>query len=246
MGIAEDIRPKKHKEDLPKESEPDKIERDDFDEIVEPDNIKNTEHSTAATNDPNSTSESDFFVDPKKKKHSKLATKHKKPNYLLIILILLVLAFLGIVAYQNLDYIKTNILKLSKSTVSDIKIKEVGLSGYSTSSDRSTAVSQPAAETPAPTVATPDKSSFTIRVSNGNGLAGSALKAATILKNAGFNVVSQGNASSYAYSTTIIYYKSGQEQSAELVKAALSTYSASTRLSETLTSYDILVVVGGK
>jgi hypothetical protein len=115
----------------------------------------------------------------------------------------------------------------------------------SQSTESTTTDSQTTTETPA-VLAPVDKSSFTIRVSNGNGISGSAYQVTKILKAAGFNVVSTGNASSYNSKTTIVYYKPTKNREAAEVMSALSGRTVSVEESATLSSYDVLVVVGAK
>lgn len=261
MGIADDIRPHKDHKSVADKPDFTQIGKDDLDDIVEPEDIKNAKaDDQQAHNDDNIIAEKNAaFFKPEKTKPKKITPANKpkekkKPNYLLILLILMVLALLGIAAFQNLDYIKTNILKINSKSASSTTVKEIDLSKSSSDTSKATTSggttqtttpdtsTQPVVQPVTPPVI--DKASFTIRVSNGNGIANSAAKVAGTLKTAGFNVVSQGNASSYTYRTTIVYYKAGMEQQAEMVKSALSARSVTTQLSATLTSYDVMVIVG--
>jgi hypothetical protein len=102
--------------------------------------------------------------------------------------------------------------------------------------------------TPTPTPkAVVDISKFNIAVFNGSGTSGEANKAKALLTDAGFNVVSTGNAATYDYTKTIIKAKSTVDASViQKIKDALSKnyiLGDSQTLSATSTT-DIQVVVG--
>jgi hypothetical protein len=163
-----------------------------------------------------------------------------------------------IAAVRNAELIRQKVFNNSKTTSSEEKSDEINsqdLASNSTvenlnqtgsqSTENTTADSQSATETPV-VVAPIDKSSFTIRVSNGNGISGSAYQVTKTLKTAGFNVVSTGNASTFNNKTTVVYYKPTKDREAAEVMNALSSRSVSVEESTTLSAYDILVVVGAK
>ena len=105
-----------------------------------------------------------------------------------------------------------------------------------------------ASATPTPTASPKiDVSKFKIAIFNGSGTAGEAGKAKTLLEDAGFTVVSTGNAATYDYTDTIIKAKSTIDKTviAKITEALSDTYSVGD--SETLSSSattDIQVVVG--
>ena len=103
-------------------------------------------------------------------------------------------------------------------------------------------------ETPEPSASpAADLSKIEIAVFNGSGTAGEAGKVKTLLEDAGFTVVSTGNAATYDYTDTIIKAKSTVDDSViKKIKDALSdTYSVGDNetLSTSATT-DIQVVVG--
>ncbi len=97
-----------------------------------------------------------------------------------------------------------------------------------------------------PIATTIDKKAIKMNVLNGNGISNSAVLVKNILVKAGFTVSSVTNAKKFTYPTTIVYYKTGKEAEAELVKDALSTRSVTTELYDGIGSLDVQVVVGKK
>lgn len=102
-------------------------------------------------------------------------------------------------------------------------------------------VAPPPVEAPPP-AAVPLK----VRVLNGNGRTGSAQQAAAVLQKAGIEVVSSGNAKTYSYARTIVYYPAGKKEAAEQVAAALTGYSTSVQEHAVANGYDSLVVIGAQ
>lgn len=90
-----------------------------------------------------------------------------------------------------------------------------------------------------------DLSSISIKVLNGNGVSGSAIEAKELLQQNGFTVSEVGNARLFSYQNTTIYYKSGKEAEATLVKDGLGKSGATLTLSDSIVgTFDIVVVVG--
>lgn len=195
------------------------------------------------------TTHNDFFPPETHSRKERPVGPHKKSPILIYILVILVLGLIGVAVYQNFDRI-TGLFNKSADKVDDTNtaaaVTQPTTNTTSTTTTDQSTVTQPTETTAQAATPVIDKKSFSIRVSNGNGLKGSADKVADILNTAGFNVVSTGNASSYTYKTTIIYYQPGKSAEAELVKEALSARSVSTSESATLKSYNILVIVGAK
>lgn len=248
MGIADDIQPKLKHNTLPEPESTEKERLDDFEDVVE---LKHTEEDEkpTRTQSKESPEKDTFFAPGKTPKRSSL-----KRKIITIALALFVIGMIALAISQNIDLIKRrfsdNSVSGEKTTANTSEISQV-----STKSDKveetsdQPAVTQTPAEQPvkaAPVPAPPDKASFTVRVSNGNGIIGSAQKVASALKTAGFSVPSVGNAGSFNYKTTIIYYQTGKEVEANLVKDALSERFVSIQESKTLKTYTILVVVGAK
>lgn len=93
-----------------------------------------------------------------------------------------------------------------------------------------------------------DKSKITIQVLNGNGIRGDAAKVKQILQKDGWIVASSGNAASFKYQNTLVYYKQDQEDIGNAVAETLKNAARQTgmQVSTTLKKYDILVIVGKK
>jgi hypothetical protein len=91
------------------------------------------------------------------------------------------------------------------------------------------------------------KSSIKVSILNGSGESGVAAKASSILKAAGYSVVSTGNADNYDYKDVTIQTKASEKQILSELKSDLSSdYTigdATSDLSEGQT-YDVLVIIG--
>ncbi len=106
-----------------------------------------------------------------------------------------------------------------------------------------------ATEATAPAATTPviDKSTIKIKILNGNGVSGSAASVRNQLTGSGFSVAAITNAKTFSYQTTIIYYHTGKEAEATLVKDAVTGKETALELSDTVTTqHDVVVVVGKK
>lgn len=92
-----------------------------------------------------------------------------------------------------------------------------------------------------------DKSTLRVSVQNGSGESGVAGKGSTILKTAGYNVVSTGNADNYDYKNVTIKVKSTKKGFLPLLEKDLSKDYTIGDTSEDLVtdaSYDALVIIG--
>lgn len=90
-----------------------------------------------------------------------------------------------------------------------------------------------------------DKAAISIQILNGNGQAGSALKMKDELEDKGFKVESTEEADNYNYTQTVIFYKLGKRDEAELVLNAI-TKNESVVLKQVISGQDqdIIIVVG--
>jgi len=182
------------------------------------------------------------------KSNSKISRAHERPRsryhwiYTLII-ILAVFALIGVVIWQNLDLVKSYISgsykqKNSQNLNDIISTTNDSLKKYDNSQNTTStqAATSPQAAAPAPV----DKSTIVISVLNGSGIKNSASSVA------GFNVKSTGNARSFNYAKTFIYYKDGKQEAANLVKDALTGRQTEASLNNSLVGnvYDVVVVVG--
>lgn len=112
-----------------------------------------------------------------------------------------------------------------------------------------TAAAPTVTETPptaAPVAAPAPTAPLSVKVLNGNGRAGDAGKVKEILEKAGITVAATGNAKSFGYATTVVYYVSGKKDAADKVVAALSGYEAAATENAVAEGYDALVVIGAK
>lgn len=102
-------------------------------------------------------------------------------------------------------------------------------------------------KTPTSSPSSDEKSSIKVSILNGSGESGVAVKASGILKAAGYNVVSTGNADTFDYTGVTIQVKASEKQILTDLKSDLSSdYTigdATADLSEGQT-YDALVIIG--
>lgn len=93
-----------------------------------------------------------------------------------------------------------------------------------------------------------EKEKVSIQVLNGSGIRGQAEEVKSLLEKDGWKVATFGNAGSFKYQNTIVYYKEGQEEAGKKVEEYLKSNNFQTSLekSDTLTKYDVLVVTGKK
>lgn len=186
----------------------------------------------------------------------------KKFDHLLNLFLWIVCGLLlATLIYINFDEIKSTFTKEDTKTseTPKVTISKPTLEVYSgtvttgataTTGTTGVAIATGAAVTTGITVppiaTTIDKKSIKMNVLNGNGITNSAVVVKNILVKAGFTVSSVANAKRFTYPTTIVYYKTGKEAEAELVKEALSTRSVTTELYDGIGSLDLQVVVGKK
>lgn len=259
MGIGNDIKPKKvyrykatqHHETYSHRNTPSK-EQHEF----------KPKSSSMEERDPDKVEEieDDFFHDynksvPKKEKEERPADGFLFQNLSAKnITWLLVLALIVIVVYQNFDSIKGLVIK-DNGAVSNTNNDEyyegvtntnsIVANANTNANSNVNANTNANANTNTATAETAAKAAIKLRALNGNGVAGSADAVAATLKTAGFAPAKSGNANKFTYASSIIYYKTGEEDSANLVKAALPNLATTLTPSDSITGiYDVLVVVG--
>lgn len=249
LGIGDDIRPRAFKRLSKNTSKPAKKAEKRKEEI--------TKDLFSQPND------DDFFADTpiekNGKNHKDYQPETKKPNSgakehsyrwlytLIIILVIIILA--GLVAWQNLDFIK-NLVNGSYKKQNDQNLSEI-ISSTSDSLKNVDSSSQSQTAEPAPaeqSTATPaiNKSAISLSVLNGSGVKSSAKNVADQLTTAGFAVSFTGNANKFNYQQTFIYFKTGKEAEANLVKDSLTGRVTEVKESNAVvgTKYDVVVVVG--
>lgn len=195
---------------------------------------------------------------PKKSESSKEDTqsKHKKRDWIKIILnawtlLGLLLVILVTLILQNFSYIKelfvgtkTEPKSKTETTANTERIvpQDYTATNSATPDTNTPAVTNPVTTTPTTTL---DKSSLKIKLLNGNGITGSAEKIKSTLTQNGFTVSFIGNAKKFTYSTTYVYFKTGQDAGAESVKSALAGKNVTVTNDDTIcTTYDIVIVIG--
>lgn len=181
--------------------------------------------------------------------------------YTLGLVLVAVLAFFGVRAASGLVDVWTN-LSPTPTSIDSKKADTTASTDTSQLADNGS-VATPAATTPTTTETTPaatatptptpaatptvDKSTFKIKVLNGGGVSGAADKAKAVLEAAGFKVEATGNAKSFSYASTIVYYVAGKEDNAQQVLDALKDkYQAEKVENNVASGYDALVVIGKK
>lgn len=168
---------------------------------------------------------------------------------------LLLIALLGYLIVSNYQKIKSLLTKSSATPAASTETKsdqssnftsEIKPQDYTATSSETTEQTNTAKTATTDSTAI-DKKSFKIQILNGNGITSSASVIKKTLENAGFTIANTGNAKSFSYSQTYIYFKTGKDQGAELVKSALTGRSIVTENSDTIAkTYDIVIVVGKK
>jgi hypothetical protein len=195
----------------------------------------------------------DFFDEyPESPKKNVLEKNRKKPFFSTSKVIwFLIIALIAIVVYQNIGTIisiyehKHNPTAEKGEEKSNTEDQYVSDTASNNDNSQSETTAQPS--TSVEPAAVVDKSKISIEVLNGNGISGSADLVSEQLKTAGFTVSKVANARKFSYATTIIYYKTGKNAEADLVKTVLTDRESSTENSDALVgSYDIVIVAGKK
>ncbi|MCX6806695.1 MAG: LytR C-terminal domain-containing protein [Candidatus Berkelbacteria bacterium] len=187
------------------------------------------------------------FEKPRPEVSSEPEKKHKKRGHLLPYLLGLIL---GIA-------IVFGVLQVQKNRIKKEEPQKVASTEEVTSETDSTTQTQPEQTVPEATTqaqtqstATPtvDKSKIAIQVLNGNGVRGDAYRVRTVLQKDGWKVATYGNAASFKYQNTLVYYKADQEEVGKAVGETLKNagFQTGLQVSETLKKYDILVIIGKK
>ena len=209
--------------------------------------------------------EEDFFQDDH---NSKPLEKNRKKEYQQIRevekthgnpmtkwVIMLILILIGLLVWQNYSKI-SKLIGFNKnadtSSETDLPSYDLNSTGtdYTSQQNQNTSTTNPNADqsqTNSTQTSTPaiDKTKITISVLNGNGISGSAGIVKNQLVAAGFVVDKVANAYKFNYQNTIIYFKTGKEAEAELIKTTLSDRQCETNNNDAVAgNYDIVIVVG--
>jgi len=163
---------------------------------------------------------------------------NKRFIYLIIAIVILLLLFLG---SRFLGQNKNQNINVP----TQVPTLESSPSGSPTPSPTTTPI-------PTPTINPVDKSTglnrskLSVTVQNGSGQAGVAGKAADILKNLGYNVVSSSNANNYDYINVSIQVKTTSSDFLSLLKKDLASYTIGSNSADLSTGFssDALVIIG--
>lgn len=193
-------------------------------------------------------------------KQSKSEEKVEKPskkqgNPMTKWVVLLIIILVALLVWQNyskiLEVVGLNKL-LNTSNESELESYDSNLQGtdYTSQSSLSADTSSTnanqnqasIAETPATSI---DKSKITIKILNGNGISGSAGAVKDQLVQAGFIVDKVANAYNFKYENSIVYFNTGMNVEAELIKTTLSDRQCEVVNDDSVVgNYDIVIVVG--
>lgn len=193
----------------------------------------------------------DFFEQPIARNADKRKKKEdgdiiEKTSWLGIILfILLIFVALAAILYFSIPELKTLVNdKISLPFASSSSSVSVPKTSYSSISSSSATVSS---ESSSSSSTAAQITEMTIKVLNGSGITGAATTTKTALETAGYTVSYVGNANSYNYSSSYIYYKAGAKAKAEEIKTVLNNLTITISENDSVAgTYDVVVVVGKK
>lgn len=246
MGIADDIKPRKYRRIV------DSVKKEENPKMNDGDN-----HFFGQSQ----TSDSDFFdgtpiekniqKNQIKKKQKENSTKSYSWLYSVVI-ILVILSLVILIIWQNYPTIKS-FLDGSVKEQNDQSLNEIlnSTNDSINKTDENITANEESDQTPAESQAisspTIDKASISISVLNGSGVKSAANTLAELLVADGFTIKYTGNARSFNYQNTIIYFKTGKDAEANLIKTSLdASHQTEIEESNTVTGnlYDIVVVAG--
>jgi hypothetical protein len=101
----------------------------------------------------------------------------------------------------------------------------------------------PSISSPSPTKTALSYNSLKVTILNGNGIRGQANQVASMLKKIGYQDIRVGNAGSFNFLNTIIYYKPGLQEAAEKIKEDIKRPNAEIKENPNL-SVDLSVILG--
>jgi len=199
----------------------------------------------------------DIYIDEAEEKKPTPKNHHHKKNSTKATFWLITLALLGLLIWQNypeiVSAVKNKFFKKSATeTVAENNKTDEYYTGEKvdntttedTSATATSTETAPETTTAAPTI---DKSSVIMEVLNGNGIKGSADTIRDQLVTAGFKVSRVTNAKNFNYATSIIYFKTGKDAEANIIKEILTNLQTTTQNSDSIVGdYDVIVVVGAK
>ena len=263
MGISDDIRPKQNKK--PKIEEPEEEiveEKEEGTELISikhggdhdfvDEDIEEQKYLEEQKKNDNDEFRDYFYTDHNGNDYTKEKAGNKKSGSSLgkWLIVLLILALILIIVWQNIESIKSYFgIQSSQSSSSNDTEPYSNFSVTDTTATVEKETESVATETPASAetavATTPAKSSYLVSVLNGNGIKGSGAGVSSSLTAAGYTVSNTGNALKFTYINTIIYYKTGKLSVATDIKTVLADRTIELSEDNTISGkYDIVVVVG--
>lgn len=248
MGISDDIRPKTYRPIKEKVHKTEiKIAQKQIDERDDGQMFQASHDGDFFANTP--IGDSDKKVRKIKSGKGQINNNHRWVYS--VIIAIAICTLLSLVVWQNYATIKSYINGSYKNK-NNQNLTDIINSTNDSNNNYNSGTQTPAASTDTTTTQTPtaaptiDKSTITISVLNGSGVKNSASIVANTLKTAGFTIKSTGNARSFNYTKTYIYYKTDDVTKANLVKDSLPDRQTevSKNTSVVGSAYDIVVVVG--
>ena len=171
--------------------------------------------------------------------------------YLIGIVIVAILAFFGVRAASALFDAWTDLspqkLEEAESLDNSAVSEEAIGTDTSNTEEGTTPAIKLAEEETAPAAETIDKSALKVKVLNGSGVSGAAQSGKAAVEAAGFTVDSVGNAKTFNYDSTIVYYTAGNNEKAQLVADGIADkYETTIEENNAADGFDALVVIGKK
>lgn len=251
MGISDDIKPKKIYRFETAKTTP-KIHKTVEQELPEENSKEALINSNPLSPSEKDKLEDDFFRPELNNSHSDYPiTDTKKPfrSPTKVVTTFLIIIIICIVSIKNFRRVYNYFYPEPTTPVKDENLVDYYVN--SASSGRTGTVSTGQSSTITPSVSTGTIAATTgnvsLKILNGNGIRGSAESISALLKSNNYTVEKVGNAKTFSYAKTYIYYSNGMETEASKIRALLSNRECILQQSDSLTTgYDLVVVVGKK
>ncbi len=170
------------------------------------------------------------------------------PIYLIGIIIVAILAFFGVRAASSLFDVWTDLDPSKLDEAENVEsVEPAETEDEAAAANESSPALELVEKEAEETKVVIDKSSLKIKVLNGSGVSGAAQAGKDLLEEKGYSVDSTGNAKTFNYDSTMVYYVGGKEKEAQLVADSISDkYESSIEENSVAEGYDVLVVIGKK
>lgn len=183
-------------------------------------------------------------VEKEKKEPSRFSHREGYSKTILTYLLLAVIAY-GLAQFFSAWLQNKSKTPPEKRTFSAFDVSVIKSSD--TRTEKEITASTQSQTTTATTAVSPEKSSFKIRILNGNTVTGEAAKYKKTLVDLGFNVGAVANAVSQNYAKSQIYYLSAKKSAAELIQKTMTDkkFDLTEKDQKTIgANYDILIILG--